>query len=91
LEDRVAVHSAQKTKKTLQTLRKFPKNAKAEEDVAAGTEKGQNEEGKRSVDRDQNGGGNPKSTYPDPSNPKPARQNPENEPERKPQFRFSFA
>ncbi len=35
------------------------KDAKAEEEVAASTEKNQNEEGKRTVDRDQNGGGKP--------------------------------
>jgi hypothetical protein len=47
-----------KDEKNALRVQKISKDAKAE-DVAASTQKDQNEEEKRSVDRDQNGGGKP--------------------------------
>lgn len=72
-----------KGEKGAQGAQKVADNAKAEEGVAASTDNGRNEQGKRSVDRDEDGVANPKPTYPDPSNPKPGQQSPENELERK--------
>jgi hypothetical protein len=48
-----------KDEKDAPGVQKIAKNAKAEEDVAASTEKGENEQGKRGVDRDEDGAGKP--------------------------------
>jgi hypothetical protein len=72
-----------KDEKGAQGAQKVADNAKAEEGVAASTDEGRNEQGKRNVDGDEDGWQTQKPPYPDPSNPKRGQQSPENELERK--------